>query len=152
MAYCTYADLETYRLNADKLAELSAHDPDGTVNTARITAACEDVSYRIDCYIRGRATLPVTDADTLAFLRGIALDLAVCALFTRYSVPSEETTKECDRAVDMLEAIRDGKMLLPSGGAIAAPPGVWAKSNLRTLTIGGDTSDSESEGNLDYFP
>lgn len=143
--YCTQSDLIDERLGEDKLAELSNYEAqeadesgDYPVLTSRVSAAIRDASTTIDSYIRGVASLPVSDATALEFLKGIALDMAVYFLYQRYGLDTESIKAVYDAAMKRLRDIADGKIKLPSESS-SSPVAPSYSANARRFTI--DSTD-----------
>lgn len=95
------------RFGSKELAELV---PEGEGDDGRVYAsAAADADSLIDSYLAARYTLPLSRSQPL--IKGLAADL------TRYELYDDAPPKEVEarrkRAIEQLEQLRDGKILLP---------------------------------------
>ncbi len=113
-AYCTIADLET-RYGAAALLAASDRDGVGVLDTALVTAACQDATELMDGYLGERYTLPLTP------LTGVAVGWArTIAWFLIQFSPRDEDRRAYADALDQLDRARLGKFVLQSNGVADA--------------------------------
>jgi len=119
MAYATEADLASL-ISETKLAQLTT-ESGNMEDSLVLTAALSDASSRIDGYLAGRYTVPVTDATSLAILKAHCIVLVKWFLFLRNDIGESfngSLGNEYKATIDWLMAIGKGTLSLPSGAAV----------------------------------
>jgi phage gp36-like protein len=118
--YCDESAFEQ-RFGEKELAELL---PDDEGDDGRAyAAAASDADSLIDSYLAARYAVPLSTVPPL--ILGIAADLTRHELYD--DAPPKEVEARYERAIELLEQIRDGELLLPgvetlesaAGGAVA---------------------------------
>lgn len=116
----SYFERQDYidRHGADELLQLTDRDGDGLEDLAVLDKAVLDADAEIDSYLGARYTLPL--AGTPELLKRIARDLVRYFLFDQRA--PEEVRLRYQRAIKLLEGIRDGDVSLGLAPA-STPPG-----------------------------
>lgn len=112
--YCTSASFEA-RFGSKELAELLPED-DGR----EYSPVAQDADALIDSYLAARYALPLSK--TFALIRAIAADLMRYELYDE--APPKEVTERRKLALEQLEMLRDGELVLPGATAAADAGGV----------------------------
>lgn len=132
MTYCTQQDLID-RYGEQELVELTDDAGRGIVETTKVTRAIDDAAAKVDGYLSGRYTLPLTVVPTA--LKRIACDLARYYLHDD-QVPEIVRTRYED-ACRFLEQVGTGRLSLGVDGAGAKP----SPSNGAQVQTGGNVFD-----------
>lgn len=114
MAYCTSTELEA-ALSAMAQSQLSA-DTGTTPDSTILTEIIANASARIDFYLSGRYSVPITTgASTLAYLKATCISIAAYLLLKRRLISGEHEDFRNDyiEAIDELKDIRSGVLELP---------------------------------------
>lgn len=116
--YCGEAEFAA-RFGSAELDQLLPSDGDRTY-----AAAADDADAIVDGYLAARYAVP------LATPPGLILSIA--ADLTRYELYADAPTKEVEArrklALDLLEQIRDGELLLPGASVSSSTPGIAVQS------------------------
>lgn len=115
MAYCTAADLDS---GMSDLGQAQTTAESGSTADATILAqVIADASSKMDAYLMGRYTVPITgDSTALAILRSICVPIAVYLLYKRRLIKNAEVVADYERAIEELKMIKkDGG--LPGAGS-----------------------------------
>ena len=124
MRYCSLADLQL-ALPAQTLVWLSNDDPSAVEMTLPVVEeGVRQAEELVDAHLRGRYLLPLDPVPTV--VKDMTVNLARHWLYARRPEGSElpdAVTRTYKSALQMLEAIRDGKLTIgaPTGEAQAEP-------------------------------
>ena len=105
MAYATQADVEA--IYPDILKIVADHDDDGEADAAVVARGLAEADGIIDSHLSVQYALPL--AQVPAFLRAIAVDIAVYRMALDQSVRTEEMRLRYEDHVKHLQRIADGK-------------------------------------------
>lgn len=102
--------------NAETVAHLTGNEESGVPDTDVLNEVITDAESQMDSYFANRYLVPVstTDAGVAARLKSLALDLAVVKLERRQSTVSEAKNDGNTEAIDYLEKVSKGTILLPA--------------------------------------
>lgn len=108
MSYCTKDDIIKLLPEA-QLIRLTDDEGAGAVNDTRVQEAIDSAAEEMDAYLGAKYELPLTS--TPPILGKMNVDMAIFNLYSRVkeTIP-EMRQKRYDRAIKMLEDIRDGKL------------------------------------------
>lgn len=108
MSYCTKDDIIKLLPEA-QLIRLTDDEGAGAVNDMRVQEAIDSAAEEMDAYLGAKYELPLTS--TPPILGKMNVDMAIFNLYSRVkeTIP-EMRQKRYDRAIKMLEDIRDGKL------------------------------------------
>lgn len=124
MRYCSLADLQL-AIPLQTLIWLSNDEPSATeIRPAVVEEAVRQAEELVDAHLRGRYHLPLNPVPSV--IKDMTVNLARHWLYARRPEGSElpdAVTRTCKSALQMLEAIRDGKLTIgvPSGEAAPEP-------------------------------
>lgn len=124
MRYCSLPDLEL-AIPAQTLIWLSSDDESAAaMNAAVVEEAVRQAEELVDAHLRGRYTLPLDPVPTV--IKDVTVNLARHWLYGRRPEGCElpdAVTRTYKSALQMLEAIRDGKLTIgaPTGEAQPEP-------------------------------
>jgi phage gp36-like protein len=113
-AYITADDL-TARYGALAFLQVTDRDGDGVADPGVVAAAIADTTELVDGFLGERYTLPLSPASGL--VTGWA---AAIAWFRLNLSPSPEVRTAYEDAMDGLDRVRTGKLILQSNGVAAA--------------------------------
>ena len=121
MRYCSLADLQL-AIPLQTLIWLSNDDESATaMNQAVVEEAVRQAEELVDAYLRGRYNLPLSPVPSV--VKDMAVNLARHWLYARRPEGSElpdAVTRTYKSSLQMLEAIRDGKLTI--GDPVASTP------------------------------
>ena len=121
MRYCSLADLQL-AIPAQTLIWLSNDDESATaMNQAVVEEAVRQAEELVDAYLRGRYNLPLSPVPSV--VKDATVNLARHWLYARRPEGSElpdAVTRTYKSSLQMLEAIRDGKLTI--GDPVASTP------------------------------
>lgn len=129
MRYCSLADLQLamplatlIQLSNDTVVEYGQPEP--TLNLAVVEEAVHQGEELVDAHLRGRYNLPLDPVPSM--VKNMTVNLARHWLYARRPEGSElpdAVTRTYKSALQMLEAIRDGKLTIgvPTGEAAPEP-------------------------------
>ncbi|UDM18422.1 gp436 family protein [Vogesella sp. XCS3] len=129
MRYCSLADLQLamplatlIQLSNDTMVEYG--QPELTLNLAVVEEAVHQGEELVDAHLRGRYNLPLDPVPSM--VKNMTVNLARHWLYARRPEGSElpdAVTRTYKSALQMLEAIRDGKLTIgvPTGEAAPEP-------------------------------
>lgn len=139
MRYCSLADLQLamplatlIQLSNDKVVEYGQPEP--TLNLAVVEEAVHQGEELVDAHLRGRYNLPLDPVPSM--VKNMTVNLARHWLYARRPEGSElpdAVTRTYKSALQMLEAIRDGKLTIgvPTGEAAPEPGEMKVRSRPR---------------------
>lgn len=138
MRYCSLADLQL-AIPPQTLIWLSNDDESATaINQAVVEEAVRQAEELVDAHLRGRYNLPLggTDAPVPSVVKDMTVNLARHWLYARRPEGSElpdAVTRTYKSALQMLEAIRDGRLTIgaPSGEAQPEPGEMKVRARAR---------------------
>jgi len=140
MAYANTSDLQQ-RMGTVVLVQLTDDTGSGEIDQAKVAEALEGAQGEVDSYVARRCGVPVdvSEEPSLgAVLKSITLDLAAHRLHTRRPPVPDDVRRKRAAAVQWLERVAAGEVVLPSSTAPAGNPvtGSYAEaaSNPRVLT------------------
>ena len=142
MAYITNQELID-RVGAKAALQLTT-DLGSTVDQDVLTEVCQSAEGEANGYLAKRYQVPVdltTHTDLEATLRGFTLDIAVYRLRSRRQPVSEGYKAARDEAIQWLERVAEGKIVLPAAvtptSTSADDPQVgWGSNDPNLSTIG----------------
>lgn len=139
MRYCSLADLQLamplatlIQLSNDTVVEYGQPEP--TLNLAVVEEAVHQGEELVDAHLRGRYNLPLDPVPSM--VKNMTVNLARHWLYARRPEGSElpdAVTRTYKSALQMLEAIRDGKLTIgvPTGEAAPEPGEMKVRSRPR---------------------
>lgn len=129
--YATLTDLQA-ALSTAELAQLSDDEGAVTADQSVIDRALADAQSEIDGYLGTRYTLPL--AGTPPLIRRLAVDLAICNLYTRRDLVTDARKAQVEAARKLLKAIADGTvtLALPTSQQASPPPSIISGDRLFT--------------------
>lgn len=139
MRYCSLADLQLaiplttlIQLSNDTVVEYGQPEP--TLNLAVVEEAVHQGEELVDAHLRGRYNLPLDPVPSM--VKNMTVNLARHWLYARRPEGSElpdAVTRTYKSALQMLEAIRDGKLAIgvPTGEAAPEPGEMKVRSRPR---------------------
>lgn len=116
MAYATQQDMID-RFAEDELIQLTDRHNTGAVDVAILNQALADADARIDGYLQGRYTLPLSPVPLT--LKRLACDIARYFLYDNRA--TEQVSKGYDDAVGFLKKVASGEISLGVDAAQAQP-------------------------------
>ena len=137
--YCTINDIIA-NITEDQLISITNdQDNANSVVESIVNDKISEISSYIDGAIRSSYTVPITDADDLKFLKPIATDLVVCALYQRRFIlePLDGMISRRKAAISEIEKIQKGITSLNSGTPETRPGNIRVSS--RTKLFDDDT-------------
>ena len=146
MRYCSLADLQL-ALPAQTLIWLSNDDESATaMNQAVVEEAVRQAEELVDAHLRGRYILPLggADAPVPSVVKDMTVNLARHWLYARRPEGSElpdAVTRTYKSSLQMLEAIRDGKLTIGAPTGEAAPEPGEMKVRARPRRFSSDLLD-----------
>lgn len=134
MPYATQQDIvDLYGQNALVVAD---HDRDGEPDAAAVTRALEAATGEIDTYLAARYALPLHEVP--AFLRQLAVDVALYRLALAADVATTEHRTRYEDALGHLKKIGEGKGALAFTTPVPAPnPDAGAFDRPQPIVQGG---------------
>jgi len=142
MRYCSLADLQLamplatlIQLSNDTVVEYGQPEP--TLNLAVVEEAVHQGEELVDAHLRGRYNLPIDPVPSM--VKNMTVNLARHWLYARRPEGSElpdAVTRTYKSALQMLEAIRDGKLTIgvPTGEAAPEPGEMKVRSRPRRFS------------------
>ena len=146
MRYCSLADLQL-AIPAQTLIWLSDDDESATaMNQAVVEEAVRQAEELVDAHLRGRYILPLggADAPVPSVVKDMTVNLARHWLYARRPEGSElpdAVTRTYKSSLQMLEAIRDGKLTIGAPTGEAAPEPGEMKVRARPRRFNSDLLD-----------
>ncbi len=140
--YCRLEDIYNAKEIKYLLSTSNDIDNPSTADNAIIQALINNCSDFINDYIRVRYDLPLLN--THSTLKQVCIDLVVYELLKRKTIPNNDELFLYKNAIDILEKIRSGKILLNEGNDIDA-----TQSNKSTFSI--TKNESIFNGTIDKF-
>ena len=146
MRYCSLADLQL-AIPPQTLIWLSNDDESATaMNQAVVEEAVRQAEELVDAHLRGRYILPLggADAPVPSVIKDMTVNLARHWLYARRPEGSElpdAVTRTYKSSLQMLEAIRDGKLTIGAPTGEAAPEPGEMKVRARPRRFGSDLLD-----------
>lgn len=146
MRYCSLADLQL-AIPPQTLIWLSNDDESAAaMNQAVVEEAVRQAEELVDAHLRGRYILPLggADAPVPSVVKDMTVNLARHWLYARRPEGSElpdAVTRTHKAALQMLEAIRDGKLTIGVPTGEAAPEPGEMKVRARSRRFGSDLLD-----------
>lgn len=126
--YATQANFEDRFSSDDEVAFLTDNTTAEGPNATVISEALEEAEGFINSYLARRYAVPVvvsSEASVAATLRGCTLDIAVYNVVGgRSDVVSDAKTKQYERWLAWLEAIAEGKVVLPGAATLPGPTAI----------------------------
>ena len=140
MRYCSLPDLQL-AIPPQTLIWLSNDDESATaMNAAVVEEAVRQAEELVDAHLRGRYILPLggADAPVPSVIKDMTVNLARHWLYARRPEGSElpdAVTRTYKSSLQMLEAIRDGKLTIgaPTGEAQPEPGEMKVRARRRTF-------------------
>jgi len=142
MRYCSLADLQLamplatlIQLSNDTVVEYGQPEP--TLNLAVVEEAVHQGEELVDAHLRGRYNLPIDPVPSM--VKNMTVNLARHWLYARRPEGSElpdAVTRTYKSTLQMLEAIRDGKLTIgvPTGEAAPEPGEMKVRSRPRRFS------------------
>lgn len=146
MRYCSLADLQL-AIPLQTLIWLSNDDESATaMNQAVVEEAVRQAEELVDAHLRGRYILPLggADAPVPSVVKDMTVNLARHWLYARRPEGSElpdAVTRTYKSSLQMLEAIRDGKLTIGAPTGEAAPEPGEMKVRARPRRFNSDLLD-----------
>jgi len=109
MAYIAQADLTPRRITAKELVELTDDAATGEVDTTVVTQILDEASGKIDAYVGGKYTLPLSVTEQV---KGLAVDIAAFLLFSRRRRMQPEIEMAYGEAMKFLKDVSAGRATL----------------------------------------
>ncbi len=107
MTYATQDDM-IERFGLQEMIQLTDRDRAGTIDVAVLDRALRDADAKIDGFVTGRYSVPLTPVPRL--IVGVACDIARYALYD--DIATDGVKKRHDDAVKLLESIAAGRVNL----------------------------------------
>ena len=146
MRYCSLPDLQL-AIPPQTLVWLSNDDESATaMNAAVVEEAVRQAEELVDAHLRGRYNLPLggADAPVPSVIKDMTVNLARHWLYARRPEGSElpdAVTRTYKSSLQMLEAIRDGKLTIGAPTEEAAPEPGEMKVRARPRRFNSDLLD-----------
>jgi len=116
MAYIVKVDIIEQFPEEDLIA-LTDDEGGGMQVDSRVTAAITKAESEIDAYLSIKYTVPLSPVPEV--VKGFAVDIAICHLYSRRSTPPEVRKDRYNAAIAFLEKVAEGIVSL--GDAAPAP-------------------------------
>ena len=124
MSYVTNADIEE-RLGSTAYVQLTDDAGSGSADEDKVTEARLAVEGEVNSYVGRRYAVPVSvtgNQELAGVLKGVTLDLAEYRLHARRPPVPEEIRRKRDAAVQWLQRVASGAVVLPAVSELATNP------------------------------
>ncbi len=140
MGYANANDLQE-RLGTALLVQLTDDTGSGAFDESKVAEALEAAQGEVNSYVARRCGVPVDvggEPSLAAVLKSITLDLAAHRLHMRRPPVPDDVRRKRESALQWLERVAAGEVVLPSAAAPAGNPaaglGAAVTGNVRILT------------------
>lgn len=137
MSYATNADVQT-RVGTIRYVQLTDDSASGVADESKVTQARVAAEAEVNSYVGRRYAVPVSTAgqgDVAAALLAVTVDLAEHRLYERRPPVPEDVRRRREAAIQWLEAVASGAVVLPASVELAEAGGrVTVSGRGRVLT------------------
>lgn len=139
--YATSDQLIARYDNAEAVAHLTGNEESGVPDPTVLDEVITDAEGEMDSYFANRYLVPVstTDAGVAARLKSLALDLALVKLERRQSTVSEAKNDAKTEAIEYLDKIAKGTILLPATATLTP---TTSRQPVSSFGIASDDADT----------
>lgn len=139
--YCTAAELE---VEISAARQIEATSETAAAVDALVLSCIETVSRRIDSYLGGRITVPVTSSAVKALLRPHCITLSKRLFFVRRDLKiSDALAQECKESIAWLMAVAKGDVSPPPTTPVPTVPDTVTEGSFGSETQVFTSPDTE---------